>query len=191
MTKIGIIGGAFNPVHYGHLFIASQANEQFELDKVIFVPCNQPVHKSGERLADGKDRCRMIRFAIESNPDFDVSPVELERGGKSYSVETVEEFKKKYGEGTEIYFIIGMDSFTELSTWKDIDVLLDGCRFIVATRPGWNEEGKMRTGCHLMSIPGFGISSTDIRDRIRDSRSVKYLLPEDVEKYIVEHGLYK
>ena len=105
--KIGVIGGTFNPIHYGHLFIASQAKEFFNLDKVIFVPCSQPPHKTEMNLADAEHRLRMTELAIESNPDFAVSSIELKRGGKSYSVETAAEFHKEYGEETEIYFIIG------------------------------------------------------------------------------------
>ncbi len=189
--KIGIIGGTFNPIHYGHLFIASQARESFNLDKVIFVPCSQPPHKGEMNLADAERRLRMTELAIESNPDFVVSSIELKRGGKSYSVETVAEFQKKYGEETEIYFIIGMDSFRELSTWKDIDELLKKCQFIVAPRPGWDGEEGTESGFHFMEIPGFEISSADIRDRVRGGCSIKYLLPEVVENYIIEHGLYK
>jgi nicotinate-nucleotide adenylyltransferase len=133
----------------------------------------------------------MTELAIESNPDFVASSIELKRGGKSYSVETAAEFHKEYGEETEIYFIIGTDSFRELSTWKDVDELLKRCQFIVAPRPGWNGREGMERGCHFMKIPGFEISSADIRDRVRSGRSIKYLLPEVVEKYIIEYGLYK
>ena len=189
--KVGIVGATFNPIHYGHLFIASQAKECFKLDKVIFVPCIQPPHKDEMNLADGEERLRMTELAIESVPGFVTSSIELERGGKSYSVETVAEFQKKYGQKTEIYFIIGLDSYRELSTWKDIDELLKKCQFIVAPRPGWDGEERMRSGCHFMEIPGFEISSTDIRNRVRDGRSIKYLVPERVEEYIIEHGLYK
>ena len=189
--KIGIIGATFNPIHYGHLFIASQAKECFKLDKVIFVPCGQPPHKGETNLADGQARLQMVELAIESVPGFVASSIELGRGGKSYSVETVAEFQKTYGEETKIYFVIGADSYKELSTWKDIDELLMKCQFIVAPRPGFDGERKMRSGCHFMKTCGFEISSTDIRDRIRNGRSMKYLLPEVVEKYIIEHGLYK
>lgn len=242
--KIGVIGGTFNPIHYGHLFIASQAKECFKLDEVVFVPSSQPPHKGELNLERSEDRYRMIELAIKSNSDFSVSSVELDRGGKSYSVETVTEFQKKYGKDTEIYFVIGMDSFTELSTWKDIDGILKKCQFIVAPRPGYGGQVPQSTQkrrdcgvyperdcfteftlsktnafamtardlarndtefselsrkvcssygkrCHFMEAPCFEISSTDIRNRIKEGRSIKYLLPEPVEKYIIEHELYK
>lgn len=190
--KIGIIGGTFNPVHYAHLFIASQAKECFNLDRVIFVPCSQPPHKEVQ-LADAEDRYRMVLLAARHNPDFVVSSAELKRGGKSYSIETVAEFQKKYSSDTEVYFIIGMDSLVELSTWKDSDELIKRCQFIAAVRPGWQwEKPKWKDiRCHLMKTPGLEISSADIRNRVRCGRSIKYLLPDVVERYIHDHGLYK
>jgi nicotinate-nucleotide adenylyltransferase len=190
--RIGIIGGTFNPIHYGHLFIASEAKESFDLDRVVFVPCHQPPHKSESGLADGEDRYRMVLLAVESNPDFVVSSAELDRGGKSYSIETVDEFQEKYGADSRIYFIIGMDSLGELSTWKDIEKLARRCQFIVAVRPNWEYEcSPWDEVCRLMEIPGLEISSTDIRERVKNGRSIKYLLPEVVEEYIYAHKLYK
>ncbi len=190
--RIGIIGGTFNPIRYGHLFIASEAKESFDLDRVIFVPCHQPPHKGDSELAGGEDRYRMVMLAVESNPDFVVSSTELDRGGKSYSIETVDEFQGKYGADSRIYFIIGMDSLGELSTWKDIEKLAGRCRFIVAVRPNWeHERSPWDEVCHLMETPGLEISSTDIRNRVKSGRSIKYLLPEAVEEYIYDHRLYK
>ena len=191
--KIGIMGGTFNPVHYAHLFVASEAKESFGLERVIFVPCSQPPLKGELELADAEDRYRMVLLAIKPNPDFVVSSAELERGGKSYSIETVMEFQEKYGRNTEICFIIGMDSLVELSAWKDVDELKKMCQFIVAGRPGWKwEESKWKhVRCHLMETPEWEISSTDIRNRVRCGRSIKYLLPEVVERYIHDHQLYK
>lgn len=190
--KIGIIGGTFNPVHYGHLFIALQARECFGLDMVVFVPCCFPPHKEGyTELAGSEDRYRMVLLAIESNPFFVISSAELERGGKSYSIETVDEFKRKYGAESRIYFIIGMDSLNELSEWKDIDKLAEKCEFIAAKRPGWTEkELRWKDRCRIMEVPLLEISSSDIRKRIKEGRSIRYLVPETVEDYISNHCLY-
>ncbi len=191
--KIGIMGGTFDPVHYGHLFIASQAKECFGLEVVVFVPCCSPPHKEGITGGAGsEDRYRMVLLAIESNPCFVISSVELERGGKSYSIETVSEFKRKYGAESRIYFIIGMDNMNELSEWKDINRLAEECEFIAAKRPGWAEkELRWKGRCRIMEVPLLEISSSDIRERIKKGRSIRYLVPETVENYISDHCLYR
>lgn len=189
--KIGIMGGTFDPIHYGHCFIASEAKEVFDLDRVVFVPCHQPPHKRAAELADGEERYRMILLAIQANPDFLISSIELDRGGKSYSIETVADLQEKHGGDAEIFFIMGMDGLKELSAWKNIEELAKRCRFIVATRRGWKEEeSPWKDVCHIMEVPALEISSTDIRNRVKCGRPIKYLVPEVVEKYICDHGLY-
>ena len=189
-TKIGIFGGTFNPIHNGHLLLASQAQDVFALDRVVFVPSSVPPHKEIQDLAGAGERYRMTELGVKSNPGFSVSKVELERGGRSYSVETANQFKKEYGKKAKIYFIIGMDMMNDLDTWKDVDNLLEKVEFIVGTRPGYSQDVPIRKGCHLFRFPGFEFSSTEIRERIREGRSIKYMVPEAVERYIVSAGLY-
>lgn len=191
--RIGILGGTFNPVHYGHLAAAAEAVQEFDLDKVAFVPSYLPPHKNDPDIAPSQDRFRMCLLATQSHPSFSVSSLELERGGKSYSIETVKEFLNIYGEDTKLYFITGADAFLEISTWRDIEELFQLCEFIVASRPGFRTDkiDKHLLECtHLIEVPALDISSTDIRCRIREGRNIKYLVPEKVEEYIYEHRVY-
>lgn len=192
--RIGILGGTFNPIHYGHLLVAAEVREKFDLEKVIFVPSACPPHKNHPHIAPPQDRYQMTVLATQSNPFFSVSNLELERSGKSYSIETVKELLNIYGKDTELYFITGTDAILEIYTWKDREELLKLCQFVVVTRPGFDArkiERKILKQIHLIEIPGLDISSTDIRRRIKEKKSIKYLLPEKVEEYIDEHGLYQ
>ena len=192
--RIGILGGTFNPIHYGHLLVAAEVREKFDLEKVIFVPSACPPHKNHPDIAPPQDRYQMTVLATQSNPFFSVSNLELERSGKSYSIETVKELLNIYGKDTKLYFITGTDAILEIFTWKDREELLKLCQFIVATRPGFyigKIDKSIVRQIHLIEIPGLDISSTDIRSRINEGRSIKYLLPEKVEEYIYKHGLYK
>ncbi len=192
--RIGILGGTFNPIHYGHLLVAAEVREKFDLERVIFVPSASPPHKNHPDIAPPRDRYQMTVLATQSNRFFSVSDLELQRSGKSYSVETVKELLNIYGKDTKLYFITGTDAILEIFTWKDRKELLKLCQFVVATRPGFHAEKIDKTivrQIHLIEIPNLDISSTDIRRRIKERRSIKYLLPEKVEEYIHEHGLYK
>ncbi len=192
--RIGILGGTFNPIHYGHLLVAAEVREKFDLEKVIFIPSAFPPHKNDPDIAPPSDRYQMTVLATQSNPFFSVSDLELQRSGKSYSVETVKELLNIYGKDTELYFITGADAILEIFTWKDREELLKLCQFIVATRPGFDTEdieGTILKQIQLIEIPNLDISSTDIRQRIKERRNIKYLLPEKVEEYIYEHGLYR
>ncbi|MCK4262128.1 nicotinate-nucleotide adenylyltransferase [bacterium] len=192
--RIGILGGTFNPVHCGHLVAADEVREKLALEKVIFVPSASPPHKNHPDIAPPEDRYQMTILATQSNPFFSASDLELQRPGKSYSIETVKKFLNIYGKDTKLYFITGTDAILEIFTWKDREELLKLCQFIVATRPGFDAGKIERTilkQVHLLKIPGLDISSTDIRSRIREGRTIKYLLPEKVEEYIYEHGLYR
>ncbi|MCK4325868.1 nicotinate-nucleotide adenylyltransferase [bacterium] len=192
--RIGILGGTFNPVHCGHLVAADEVREKLALEKVIFVPSASPPHKNHPDIAPPEDRYQMTILATQSNPFFSASDLELQRPGKSYSIETVKKFLNIYGKDTKLYFITGTDAILEIFTWKDREELLKLCQFIVATRPGFDAGKIERTilkQVHLLKIPGLDISSTDIRSRIKEGRTIKYLLPEKVEEYIYEHGLYR
>ncbi|NLB88154.1 MAG: nicotinate-nucleotide adenylyltransferase, partial [Syntrophomonadaceae bacterium] len=135
-SKIGIIGGTFDPIHYGHLVAAEWAKEELNLDKVVFIPAANPPHKEAQEIADEKYRYLMVSWAIKDNQDFVISDHEIQRGGKSYTVDTLKHFKKVYP-GSELFFIMGLDSLLSLHTWKDVEGLMELCTFIVATRPGY------------------------------------------------------
>ena len=193
--RVGIMGGTFDPIHYGHLVTAEAARTQFRLDKVVFVPSGRPPHKMGG-AADADDRLIMTQMAIATNRDFDLSDTEARREGYSYSIDTVREFIGLYGPEAELFFITGADAILTISTWKDADELINLCTFIAATRPGFDlaELEKLppawRQRIKPFEIPALAISSTDIRRRVRQGESIKYLLPEAVEHYIRRRSLY-
>jgi nicotinate-nucleotide adenylyltransferase len=188
------MGGVFDPIHDGHLFTAEEARIEFKLDKVIFVPCRQPAHKRENDLSSAEDRYLMTILATRNNQFFEVSKVELNRPGPSYSIDTVEEFIKKYNHDVKIFFITGADAFLEVDSWYKSEKLITLCQFVAATRPGYDLNRlneKFKKIIQIMEIPALSISSTDIRRRVREGKSIKYLLPQEVEKYIHKKGLYR
>ncbi|MBU0599640.1 nicotinate-nucleotide adenylyltransferase [bacterium] len=192
MKKIGILGGTFNPIHNGHLSLASQAKEKFSLDKVIFIPSALPPHKEEDSLLDSSNRYLMTILATSDNDDFIVSDIEIKRGGRSYTLDTLKEIKKIYGEETTIYFITGCDVISEINTWKEVESLFKLCTFIVANRPGYSLKIEECYSRHIkeLIIPGLDISSTRIREKIKHKESVKYLVPDLVYKHLVNYNLY-
>lgn len=199
MKKYGIFGGSFNPIHYGHLMICEYIKEEMGLDKVIFIPTGNPPHKELELSA--KDRYEMVRLAISPNPDFEISDIETTRVKKSYTVDTIRELKKIYKE-EKLYFLIGLDSLFQLKTWMKIGDLSQEIEFVVALRPGYLDREEINkeidflrenfgTKINLIKTPLYEISSTDLRDRIRDGKSLRYLIPKKVLDYIEESGFYK
>ena len=206
IKAVAIFGGTFNPIHYGHLIVAEEIRAKHNLDKIIFVPSHLPPHKDPADLVDARKRSIMVNLAIVGNPCFEVSEFEIDRGGRSYSIDTVRHFSQTYGEETQLYFIVGADVLMEISTWKNIDVLLKLCRFIAVPRPGF-DAGKIFNYKMLSSssrvldsdlldnvivenISTSDISSTDIRQKVREWKSIKYLVPESVEQYIHNQKLY-
>lgn len=190
--RIGVLGGTFNPVHLGHLIVAEEVREQLHLEQVLFVPCARPPHKPLEDLLDAEERYFMVKLAIKSNPYFQVSRVELDREGPSYSEETLRQFKNSLKD-IELYWIVGTDATIELASWKEPLSLLKQTSFIVATRPGSTLDGledKFRPYIQVLSVTPIGISSTLIREKLRKGLSIKYLVPEEVENYIREKGFY-
>ncbi len=190
---VGIFGGTFNPVHNAHLRLARVAKEKFNLSKIIFVPSARPPHKKVYDEVTPYQRYQMTRLAVKEFPFFSVSNVELKRGGKSYSVETVERLRKRFKKGSEIFFIIGSDSLSQLSTWKRIGKLFKLCKFVVFKRPGYpvkilNKEFKDRV--EIVNIKPQDISSTEIRKRIKQGKSVSGMVPGSVLDYIRKNKLY-
>jgi nicotinate-nucleotide adenylyltransferase len=193
MDRIGIMGGTFNPIHYGHLRAAESARERFNLKKVIFVPAYKPPHKGDEIIiAPPQDRYAMVLLAISSHPQFSISDIELKRGGRSYTYLTIKEFHRNYPK-TEIFFITGADAIAQLPTWKNAEELISLCRFIAVSRPNYKLEipNNFFSNTYILEISGFDISSTLIREKIKAGESIKYLLPEEVEVYIYKNNLYK
>jgi len=194
---LGLMGGTFDPIHYGHLVTAEAARCGFNLDKVVFVPSGRPPHKKAKNITPAEHRYEMTKLAIESNPYFDISRLELDRPGYSYAVDTVSMFLEKYGQDIDLFFITGADAILEILTWKNVEKLMKHCKFIAATRPGFH----LHDVNHLpedfmekiifMEVPALAISSTDIRKRVAVNRPIKYLLPEAVESYIYKHHLYQ
>ncbi len=202
--KIGIMGGTFNPIHYGHLVTAEEALAQFKLDKVVFVPSGHPPHKKDKEVLPPEERYLITAMAIASNPHFFISRIEIDRKGPSYAIDTVREFQKIYGNEIEIFFITGADAIFEILTWRDAEMLYDMCKFIAATRPGYclekfkklhllPEKGDLtkKPVIYFMEVPALAISSTDIRERVRKNKPIRYLLPEPVANYIHKMGFLK
>ncbi|MBC7328254.1 nicotinate-nucleotide adenylyltransferase [bacterium] len=193
--KIGIMGGTFDPIHIGHLVAAEEARAVFGLDKVIFVPNYQPPHKPDVKVSHPEHRYAMVLLSIYTNPHFEVSRVEIERGGPSYAIDTVKEFKKLYPEA-EIYFITGADAIAEILSWKQGEEILKLCKFIAVTRPGYDIEkvkeklSGVANDVQFLKITEINISSTEIRRRVREGKPIKYLVLETVENYIYKHNLY-
>jgi nicotinate-nucleotide adenylyltransferase len=198
--KIGVFGGSFDPVHTGHLTIAQDAVEQLELDRLIFVPAAVPPHKQEKTLADGRHRLEMLRLATEGNLNFEVSDIELRRGGVSYTVDTLAQIQADHP-GARLFFIVGLDSLTILHSWKNIGQLLGMCTLVpfarggedparVAERIQLSNDWKNRLLERLIRIHEIEISSSEIRMRLAEGLSIRYLVPPEVEMYIAEHGLY-
>ncbi len=191
--KIAVMGGTFNPIHHGHLVSAEEVCDQIGFDKVLFIPSAQPPHKSPSDLVPAKHRDAMVNLAIQDNPRFEASRIEIDRGGPSYAIDTVQTLYAIYGKDTRISWIIGADMLIEFQIWKDFSELLDLCQFIATTRPRYDlgaVSPELLARVQLVEITDVGISSTEIRKRIRQNRSIRYLVPDRVLRYIQEHQLY-
>jgi nicotinate-nucleotide adenylyltransferase len=200
ISRYGIMGGTFDPIHYGHLVTAEGARYEFGLDKVFFIPAGQPPHKANLKLTDPWQRFEMTKLAVATNPFFETLPLEIERPGPSYAIDTIKELTRQYP-GKQFYFITGADAVIEIINWKNADELLSMCFFIAATRPGIKLDDMKRKvnalpqelnkNIFCMEVPALAISSTDIRQRVTGGRPIKYLLPEKVEQYIISHNIYR
>lgn len=197
--RIGVFGGTFNPIHMGHLVIADAVRDEYKLDTILFVPAYKPPHKRSGVL-DGVHRYAMTELAIADNPHFQICDIEMKREGYSYSVDTIKALKEMYPEGTTFYFIAGTDTIHQLPEWKYIYELLELCEFVGATRPDGTEVidsvieyfgalGKAKI--HRLQTPELQISSTDLRQRIAEGRTVRYMIPDAVIEYIHTHHIYE
>ena len=224
--RLGVMGGTFNPIHYGHLAAANEVCEVFALDTVVFVPAAVPPHKELAAITDPRHRLMMAMLATLSHPHFAVSSVEIDRPGASYTVDTVAQLKDLYQEQKAIYFIVGIDAFADIAAWRQPDVLLGSCHTIVTSRPRYDfhdlvpstlrqvsemhphssfeplADRQLLGGAgfqvrstpyqiYLQEVSGLDISSSDIRQRVKTGRSIRYLLPESVDAYIGKYQLYR
>jgi nicotinate-nucleotide adenylyltransferase len=194
--RLGVMGGTFDPIHYGHLVTAEEALVQFALDSVVFVPTGRPWMKQDRVVSPAEDRYLMTVIATASNPRFHVSRVEIDRDGPTYTVDTLRTLAERYPDA-ELYFVTGADAMLEILEWKDPGEVLSSAHFIAATRPGYDlarfesMELARKTSVSRMSIPALAISSTDIRERVLDGRPIRYLVPEGVKSYIEKAELYR
>jgi nicotinate-nucleotide adenylyltransferase len=211
MMKVGIFGGTFDPVHMGHLRVAEEIRESFSLERIVFVPVLMPPHKRECRITGAGDRLHMLKAGMRGNRFFQASEVEIQRGGVSYTIDTLKFFEERFG---EVYFLIGIDAFSEIHTWHAYRELFRHTHFIVMMRPARKRSSLMNTLPHdiqkevrvieenilehrsgkriyLHEITQLDISSTKIKELLRSGRSVRYLVPGPVERYINQRGLYR
>lgn len=188
--KVGLLGGTFDPVHLGHLRAAETAREALALDRMVFVPARTPPHGK-DPLASPLDRFAMVALAVAGRASFVVSDIELRREGPSYTIDTVDEWLRRNGEDS-IFLVVGSDTFSEMSSWKEWQRLFTLCTVAVASRPG--DEGgsaEERPGVCRVVGPGLPISSTEVRSRAAAGASIRYLVPDGVADYIEKRGLYR
>ena len=200
LRKLGIMGGTFDPIHNGHLLIANEAAWRLGLERVLFVPTGEPPHKRDHLVAPAQARLEMVRRAIQGNDLFEISTIELERQGFSYTVDTLTALIAAYGPQTEFYFIIGADAAAELLTWYQPRRVLELARLVVADRPGYVLPlDKLRRGLPnldladrmlTLDVPMVEIASHELRARVSQSQPIKYLVPDEVAEYIKEEKLY-
>jgi nicotinate-nucleotide adenylyltransferase len=200
---VGVLGGTFDPVHYGHLVIAEEVRFTLQLAEMVFIPAGHPPHKPGAIVSAAQHRLAMLELAIASNPYFSISLVDLERPGPSYTVDTLRLLREQWGEQTAIYFVIGGDSLEDLLTWHDPKGILEQLYALVAVmRPGHEDVSDYRAKLaqrlpgmdqRLVTVaaPQLDISATDLRRRVAEGRSITYQTPAAVEQYIQKHRLYR
>lgn len=197
--RIGVLGGTFDPIHIAHLAIAEEARTQLGLDKVVFVPAGLPPHKMDVHVSPAEHRLAMVKLAIADNPHFEVSRVDIDRFGPCYTVDTIALLRKEWEPDVEIYFIMGSDSLADILTWHKPDRLIRLCRIVAVGRPGYRVDMDELERCLpgasqrilFINSPQLDVSSSEIQRRVRAGESIKYQVPEAVERYIYEHGLYR
>ena len=197
-ARLGIMGGTFDPVHIGHLACAEQAREAFSLDAVVFIPAGMPAFKLKRHVASAEQRLRMCQLAVESNPAFDVSRIEIDRPGVTYTADTLRQLRVHYPKNVSLYFITGADAVCSILKWRESAAIADLADLIAVTRPGYvlteeqraaiEQAGNFRI--HLLETTGLAVSSSDLRARVAAGKSIRYLTMQRVLDYIHEHRLY-
>ena len=197
--NIGVLGGTFDPVHIGHLIVAEEVRVQLRLAEVLFVPAGQPWLKLNSSISAAEHRVEMVRLAIAGKPCFKLSTVEIERPGPSYTIDTITELREQLGVGDELFFILGCDNLARLSQWKETSRLIKMCYLVVVPRPGYAFPSLeslealipgLSRNVVLLDKPEVDIDATEIRSRVAQGLSISQLVPEPVERYIKQHGLY-
>ena len=199
--RLGVMGGTFDPIHHGHLVAAEEARWTFRLDEVLFVPAGRPWMKGHRELADGEHRHRMTELATQGEEAFTVSRMELDREGPTHTVETLRQLRTERPEVDELFFITGADALADLPQWREPAEALELATFIGASRPGYDldravaslaaELGAAADRVQVLDVPALAISSSDIRDRVKDGRPFRYQVPDGVHDYIEEQELYR
>ncbi len=197
--RLGIMGGTFDPIHFGHLVTAEEALVQFNLDQVIFMPTGSPAAKVHVDVSAAEHRYLMTVLATAGNPDFDVSRMEVDRQGLTYTIDTLRALRELHGPSAELFFITGADAVWEIVEWKDAALVAGLATFIAATRPGYDleaareshDDAQTRFDIDYIEVPALAISSTDLRARVAARRPIRYLTPDAVVSYIEKHGLYR
>ena len=199
--SIAIMGGTFDPIHYGHLVTAEAVRHSFHVDKVVFIPTGRPAHKSHKEVTHNEHRYLMTVLATMRNENFEVSRIEIDRPGTTYTIDTIEQLKKMCRPDVRLYFITGADAIHQIMSWKEPERLLSLCDFVAVTRPGYQKnqmfeeigeiQEKYASRIHYMEVPALAISSSDIRTRAQRGMPIQYLLPQEVEDYIHKFGLYQ
>lgn len=200
LQRIGIMGGTFDPIHFGHLVLAETVRESMKLDRILFIPTGDPPHKKEQSVTSAEQRMEMVELAIGDNPDFLCSDMEVERQGYSYTVDTLERLREECGDSCQLFFITGADAIIEILSWKNVERISELCTFVAAARPGTDREklsdfleelpGYLHNKVHVTQVPALQISSTAIRKKSAAGKTIRYLLPANVERYILENGLY-
>ena len=195
-VRLGVMGGTFDPIHHGHLVAASEVAARFGLHEVVFVPTGQSWQKANRQVSAAEDRYLMTVIATASNPRFSVSRVDIDRGGDTFTVDTLTDLAALRGPQVDLFFITGADALSNILTWRGADELFDLARFVGVSRPG--SPLQMETISHLpkdkvtlLEVPALAISSTDCRGRVRDGLPIWYLVPDGIVQYIQKRGLYR
>lgn len=202
MKRYGIIGGTFDPIHNAHLYIAYEAKKQLNLDNVVFMPAGIQPFKKENKVTDSELRYNMVKLAIEPYKEFSISDYEIEKEGLSFTYETLEYFKENYNnEKVDLFFITGADCLMSIDKWKNVSKIFSLCTFVVFSRGGFNSEDlskkkrdieeKYNCKIVILELKELEISSTDIRERIKNGRKIDFFVPEKVNKFILENNLYK
>jgi nicotinate-nucleotide adenylyltransferase len=187
------MGGTFDPIHHGHLVAASEVAARFDLDEVVFVPTYRPWQKDGREVTPAEDRYLMTVIATASNPRFSVSRIDIDRGGPTYTVDTLRDLRTSRGDDWDLYFITGADALAQIFTWQDAEEVVALAHFVGVTRPGHalTDPGLPDGRVSLVEVPALAISSTDCRERIGSNLPIWYLVPDGVVQYISKRGLYR
>jgi nicotinate-nucleotide adenylyltransferase len=200
ITRLGVLGGSFDPIHIGHLLVAQTAAEALALQRVLFVPAGVPPHKIGKHQEDADVRLAMVRSAVSDNPLFAVSTVDLDRPAPQYTADTLALLQQEYGlDADSLFFILGSDLLAKLHTWHRPDQVAAGCRLVAIQRPGYaldldgvySRVPQSRGRIHVVNMPALGVSSSLLRQMVREGRSLRYWVPEAVAAIIAEKGLYR